>query len=602
MRLIGKSLTESIYNSIKAPIKLNEDHQIWSNVGNIEYYSNLSREEMIQELKDNGWDEEEINGEPILNASDEDIREYLTPYDLDLDAEDYEQTIEPMIEDQCYGDILVLSGISANWRGSAEACKAMKVSDLRDFVMPNYEATIRMYCDKDDNLYYTESNHDTPMGGTEMYLYAFLDETDYNNAGKYMQEWLDDEEFDMSYFEEYADYKEVAELIKSGILKNVKRNPQYVGRVDESFKPRKRKLKEATDEDMQKLKTELRSRSEDLGIALSDEDLDSLANKIKADGFFISNDIFTDSSDEYEWEQINMFLDSEIRKFKGVKESVDLESLGDYELDDYADKLQQELKSVYNDDSVNALRFEILDLLNKKERANKRASGNGLKHNKKLKELIKKAESILNESTLKERYFPGGEEQYFCNSCGLAFDEDQLTGTDDEGNDLCPACGSKDIVDTGKPMDESLNEAKKPKKEKKDEKRVIMQQGNVTCFKENDSKYLVFENESDNEKEYKDQESAMQDFMGRVGIDPSNELKEGVVEYDLYGDKVILDTNNKKMNINGKDFSFEKMDEFSKMARGANRIHKPMSLLLYTDFKNGRLNRWNQHKVNNSQE
>ena len=76
---------------------------------------------------------------------------------------------------------------------------------------------------------------------------------------------------------------------------------------------------------------------------------------------------------------------------------------------------------------------------------------------------------------------------------------------------------------------ENLTESAKSKK-KKEDKRVIMQQGNVTCFKENDSKFLVFENEKDNEKEYKDQESAMKDFMNRVGVDIDSELKES------YGD------------------------------------------------------------------
>lgn len=76
---------------------------------------------------------------------------------------------------------------------------------------------------------------------------------------------------------------------------------------------------------------------------------------------------------------------------------------------------------------------------------------------------------------------------------------------------------------------ENLTESAKSKK-KKEDKRVIMQQGNVTCFKENDSKFLVFENENDNEKEYKDQESAMKDFMDRVGVDIDSELKES------YGD------------------------------------------------------------------
>lgn len=70
-----------------------------------------------------------------------------------------------------------------------------------------------------------------------------------------------------------------------------------------------------------------------------------------------------------------------------------------------------------------------------------------------------------------------------------------------------------------------LKEAKKPK-EKKEDKRVVMQQGNVTCFKENDNTYLVFENESDNEVEHDSEESAMQDFLERVGIDANAELKE----------------------------------------------------------------------------
>ena len=88
----------------------------------------------------------------------------------------------------------------------------------------------------------------------------------------------------------------------------------------------------------------------------------------------------------------------------------------------------------------------------------------------------------------------------------------------------------------------TLKEAAKPKKKKakkdeKDEKRVVMQQGNVTCFKENDSRYLVFENESDNEEEYSDQDSAMEDFMSRVGIDTDRKLKESVI---VAGNKIPI--------------------------------------------------------------
>ena len=53
-----------------------------------------------------------------------------------------------------------------------------------------------------------------------------------------------------------------------------------------------------------------------------------------------------------------------------------------------------------------------------------------------------------------------------------------------------------------------------------------MQQGNVTCFKENDNTFCVFENESDNEVKYSNQDEAMKDFMKRVGVNPDNELVE----------------------------------------------------------------------------
>lgn len=30
---------------------------------------------------------------------------------------------------------------------------------------------------------------------------------------------------------------------------------------------------------------------------------------------------------------------------------------------------------------------------------------------------------------------------YRCSKCDLRFTEDEITGMDEEGNDLCPACG-----------------------------------------------------------------------------------------------------------------------------------------------------------------
>lgn len=72
----------------------------------------------------------------------------------------------------------------------------------------------------------------------------------------------------------------------------------------------------------------------------------------------------------------------------------------------------------------------------------------------------------------------------------------------------------------------NINESVKSKnKDKKIEKRIIMQQGNVTCLKEG-NKYLVFEDDNVNISEYDNQESAMRDCLNRCGINPDNELEE----------------------------------------------------------------------------
>ena len=358
---------------------LKEDSKIWSNTSTEDYYSNLSREEMIQEIKDNGWDEEEINGKPILDADDDELREFLTPYDIDLDYEDYENSILPMIENQCYGDYIVLTGIAANWRGKGEACKAIELSELKEYLMPSYDSHTVLYCDNQDNLYYTEATHDTPMGGTQMYLYGFYDETAYNNAEKELQKLFDDEDFDMYYFCDYLGYKEAEALIKLGLLNPIKRDPHYVGRVDEGHK--------LTIDNHEELKEE-KQEPNCVIFYLNGKELG---------GHDLKNE------------------------FDGERESAK-------ELFAYENKVKPE--------------------------------------------------------DIEER---------------LEYRES---------------------------MNESVKSKKSAKKQPKENKRVIMQQGNVTCFKENDNTYYVFENENDNEVEHDSEESAMHDFLERVGIDANAELKE----------------------------------------------------------------------------
>lgn len=109
--------------------------------------------------------------------------------------------------------------------------------------------------------------------------------------------------------------------------------------------------------------------------------------------------------------------------------------------------------------------------------------------------------------------------------------------------------------------DETLTEAKKPKA-KKEDKRVVMQQGNVTCIKENSS-YFVFENENDNEVEHDSEESAMQDFLERVGVNPNSELTESSeTEESIVGTYEVYKDGN-KCNIEVRQFNNDKSKMYS---------------------------------------
>ena len=427
--------------SVNESAKLNEDSKIWSNTGTEDYYSNLSREEMIQEIKDNGWDEEEINGKPILDADDDELREFLTPYDIDLDYEDYENSILPMIENQCYGDYIVLTGIAANWRGKGEACKAIKLSELGSYLMPSYDSHTVLYCDNQDNLYYTEATHDTPMGGTQMYLYGFYDETAYNNAEKELQKLFDDEDFDMYYFCDYLGYKETEALIKLGLLNPIKRDPHYVGRVDEGHK-------------------------------LIEDDS---KYELKETARYATNiDWETDGDDE---------VKKELPKKVEIPQNVTEDTVADWLSDKYGWLVNSVSITENANDTVDKKPNCVIFYLNGKE-----LGGHDLKNE-----------------------FEGEREsakELFAYENGVKPEE------------------IEERLEYRESMNESVKSKKSAKKQPKENKRVIMQQGNVTCFKENDNTYYVFENENDNEVEHDSEESAMHDFLERVGIDADAELKE----------------------------------------------------------------------------
>lgn len=235
MRLIDKSISRNLYEALSnhkkasrvSKVKLNEsdtfkNNVIWSSNQEEEYYSNLTREEMLEICKENGWDELD-DGTSIEKATDEELREYITPdYDdmYNMSLEDLEEVIIPEIEKQCEGDFLVLFGEAANWASRGQAAKVMKVDDLKSLLFPDYDAVSKIIVN-DGNLGFSQATHDVPTGFT-MYLYSFKDDNSFMKAEELLKKYFDDEGFDMYYFEDYADYKSIEKLVDENLLTPVK--------------------------------------------------------------------------------------------------------------------------------------------------------------------------------------------------------------------------------------------------------------------------------------------------------------------------------------------------------------------------------------------
>lgn len=75
------------------------------------------------------------------------------------------------------------------------------------------------------------------------------------------------------------------------------------------------------------------------------------------------------------------------------------------------------------------------------------------------------------------------------------------------------------------------------------------------------------------------------------------EDKSKLIRIENFNEVYTIDPVNKTYTIKTakgeKTFTFDEMNEFVKEYRGINRIYKPMSVLAYTDYKNGSLRNWN---------
>ena len=231
MRMIDKSLTESIYTTIQDSMKSNHktkkhvikesSNVVWSSSGNYDYYNSLSDDKLRKEYKDMNY--EDISDAELNSMSRDELLDYIIPEDaFDYDAEDFRESVLPRIEEQCYGDVVVLFGRAANWRGSGDAAKVTNLGGFTDMCLTDDEATVNIVSN-DGKLGYYFADHDVPTGYT-VNLYSFKDEGAYNKAEERIQEINEDEDFSMYYFEDYADYNIVKDLIDNGILTPIVNN------------------------------------------------------------------------------------------------------------------------------------------------------------------------------------------------------------------------------------------------------------------------------------------------------------------------------------------------------------------------------------------
>lgn len=203
-------------------MKLRENKNlVWSSDAQQDYYFGMDKDELINEIESMGEVEDflRIRGYDDIEEADEDeLRSFLLPNDIDLDYEDFTESVMPMIKEQCANDVLVLWGKAANWRGAYDAGAVIDIDEFKKYIYPDYDAISEIYSDN-GNLYYTQSSHDTPMGGTAMYLYSFKDNEAYKNACHLCDEKDDDGSvmWDGD-FETDAGYAEIAKAIEMGYL------------------------------------------------------------------------------------------------------------------------------------------------------------------------------------------------------------------------------------------------------------------------------------------------------------------------------------------------------------------------------------------------
>ena len=193
MRLIDKSLTESIYSSLKDNLEesiekdkkvINESARvIWTSEYNLDDYN----------------DEDGNSPEP------EQVEE--------LELEDLNDNVIPELDSKI-NEYLILKGSNQTWQGTGTGWQVF--NDAKELLTDDTYDEVKLYTDDSDNTYFSGIHHD---GGTTGMLMTFSKSED--EVEKFIQNYLDDEEFSMYYFKDYVDADILQKLDEAGYLKPI---------------------------------------------------------------------------------------------------------------------------------------------------------------------------------------------------------------------------------------------------------------------------------------------------------------------------------------------------------------------------------------------
>lgn len=172
-------------------------------------FNQLTSDELADEI-------EEFQAENGADYSDDEIIDILQDMYAEQAEEDLNQFIEN-VENISAENILYVSGTYARWDGGHNAFDVYTDIDkgIRKLVFPDYDSEALFVANKNGDVYFTEYSHDTPVGGSAMYLYTFRTQADADAA----YNWLTQESNSFGLHD--VDNNDINTLIKNGWLKPV---------------------------------------------------------------------------------------------------------------------------------------------------------------------------------------------------------------------------------------------------------------------------------------------------------------------------------------------------------------------------------------------